>query len=288
MRAGPLSDAKVIELLNTHFVPVFISNEDYAGKQPAVPPDEVKAHQRIYHEALREKRDAGSVCVYLVAPDGDGFASLIVSEAAKPKRLQAVLEQAIAKHGTRSGKPLAEPRKQSQPPVLTADSLLLHLVSRYDRRGSWAEFPAENWIVLTPAEWQKLLPPADGTNPPTWGIDAEVAGKLLTLFFPQTEVCTFGKLTDADGPYKHRLEEHKLGATLLSTRDGIARIRLDGRVRLRHKFYPNHEDEHRAVSTVLGYMEIDTRAGKIKKFRLATSEATYAKWPFTVAVREGP
>ena len=30
MRAGPLSNKKVIDLLNAHFVPVYTVNEDYA------------------------------------------------------------------------------------------------------------------------------------------------------------------------------------------------------------------------------------------------------------------
>ena len=55
-------------------MPVYISNEDYHGKSAVVPKDEFKAWQRIYLDALNEKRSAGSVCVYLVNPDSTGIA----------------------------------------------------------------------------------------------------------------------------------------------------------------------------------------------------------------------
>jgi len=286
MRAGPLSDVHVIRLLNRRYVPVFISNEDYHGKTATAPPEEVKALDRIYHEALREKRHAGSVCVYLVAPDGDGVASLIVSDACKQGQLLKLLEATADKLNAAEGKPLATLAKQVAPPKRSHDSLLLHLVSRYDRRGSWAEFPAENWIVLERDEWARLLPPPDAKAESSWTIDSPVSAKLLTLFFPQTEICTFGKLTDADGPYKHRLEEHELAARVVSRKGGAVRIRLDGKLRLRHKFYPNHEDENRAVAKVVGYLEVDSASNRIKAFRLVTTEALYAKWPFSVVVRE--
>jgi hypothetical protein len=267
-------------------VPVFLSNEDYHGKTATAPPEEVKALERIYHEALHEKRHAGSVCVYLVAPDGDGVASLIVSDACKPGQMLKLLEATADKLGATAGKPLAPLAKQSAPPKRSRDSLLLHLVSRYDRRGSWAEFPAENWVVLERDEWARFLPPPGAKAGSSWTIDSTASAKLLTLFFPQTEICTFGKLTDADGPYQHRLEEHELAARVVGSEGEVIRIRLDGKLRLRHKFYPNHEDENRAVAKVLGYLEWDSASKRVKSFRLVTTEAIYAKWPFTVAVRE--
>ena len=39
MRAGPLSDAKVIALLNRAFVCVYTVNEDYVGKNASAPAD---------------------------------------------------------------------------------------------------------------------------------------------------------------------------------------------------------------------------------------------------------
>jgi hypothetical protein len=72
-------------------VPVYISNEDYHGKSAAVPKDEYKAWHKIYLDALKEKRDAGSVCVYLVDADSKGLSSLIVSKAARKDYLISVI-----------------------------------------------------------------------------------------------------------------------------------------------------------------------------------------------------
>lgn len=50
MRAGPLSNNEVIQLLNTAFAPVFISNEDYDEDGPA-PPEGRAERDRIWREA---------------------------------------------------------------------------------------------------------------------------------------------------------------------------------------------------------------------------------------------
>src|SRR5438046_1342124 len=69
MRASSLSNDKVINLLNHFFVPVYLSNEDFA-KGGCAPAEEKKELQRIFRETLDAKRSAGTVHVYLLAPDG--------------------------------------------------------------------------------------------------------------------------------------------------------------------------------------------------------------------------
>jgi hypothetical protein len=57
---------------------------------------------------------------------------------------------------------------------VTDDSLVIHLVSRALAGGSWHEFPAENWIVLSRPEWSELLP--DGPVPlkSSWTVPVEL------------------------------------------------------------------------------------------------------------------
>ena len=50
MRAGPLSNPQIIELLNAHFAPVYVSNEDYTEDGPA-PAEERAERNRIWREA---------------------------------------------------------------------------------------------------------------------------------------------------------------------------------------------------------------------------------------------
>jgi hypothetical protein len=263
-------------LLNGHFVPVYTSNEDYQAGGP-VPADERRAYEQIYHEALQQKRDAGSVCVYLVGPDGKGFASLIVSEAAKPGRLQKLLEAAIARFKVPLGKPLVAPTPQAPPPKADADCLVLHLVSRYEGRGSWAKFPAENYLVLKPAEWTKLLPAGEPRVGGTYDIDRTVAAQMLTYFFPQTETCDVGQMLREDGPYQHRIEHATLRGRVIAVDQGSVRVRLEGSVRLKHRFYPGRADNNYADAKVVGFLDGDVQKQKPPVLQLVTEQAAYGK-----------
>jgi hypothetical protein len=288
MRAGPLSDPKVISLLNRYFVPVYISNEDYHGKPPAVPPEEAQAHQRIYREALQEKRPAGSVCVYLVAPDGKGLDSLIVSDAARPGQLQKLLEAAVAKLGTTEGKPLVPPAAQSAAPKAEPGSLVCHLVARVDHRGSWGEFPSENWVVLRPEDQAAFVPPGAADAGATWEIDRQAAARLLTYFYPQTETCNCALDAVEGGPHQHRIEQLALKGRVVSVQGETVLARLEGGVKIKHTFYPKRDDDNRAEATVLGYVEFDRGKKEVRSLRLVTEKATYGRFGFGVAVRSLP
>jgi acetyl esterase/lipase len=281
----------VIALLNAYYVPVYISNEDYSAKSPAVPPDEIKIQRKIYLEALKEKRDAGSVCVYLVDPDGKGLASMIVSTAAAKDNLRKLLEATADKLKVPAGKPVVPPAPQACGPAAGPTDLVLHLVARVDHRGSWGQFPSENWIVLGKDQWSRWLPAVAKAKPgQTWSIAMDDAVPVLTYFFPQTEICNFAKAIDADGPYQHRFEELTLHGKVLSVNGGKVRARLDGSLKLKHKFYPNHDDDNYVVATVVGYMDYDQDAARIQSLQVVTQEATYGKRKFAAAVRvvQGP
>lgn len=268
-------------------MPVYTSNEDY-GKGGAAPDDEKKVYQRIYHEALKEKRPAGSVCVYLVGPDGKGIASMIVSEAAKADQLLKLLEKTADDLKVEEGKPLIKPVPQSAPPKADADGLVLHVVARVNHRYSWGEFPSENWIVLKADEWKKYLPPEGAARGTSWDVDPGAAKAVLTYFYPQVETCDFANDAVEGGPHEHKIEELKLKATVLSADKGRVRVKLEGNVKIKHKFYPNHKDENRATSTVVGYLDVDPAAKKLTGFRLVTEQATYSRFEFGVAVRSVP
>jgi hypothetical protein len=253
-----------------------------------VPADEAKALQRIYHDALAEKRSAGDVCVYLQTPEGKGISSQAVAGACQPGRFLKMLEDAIDRVKPKQGEPLTTPVAQSAAPKRDADSLLFHLVSRYDHRGSWGEFPAENWLPLKCADWSRWLPDGPVKLCQSWELPREPAAPLLTWFFPQTEVCDFAQLTKENGLYKHNVEEQKLTAKVLSVDRTMVRVRLDGSVRIRHKFYPHHEDRNVAEAAVLGYLEFDPVKKTIRSLRLVTDQATYGGHRYTVAVRLVP
>lgn len=276
MRAGPLSNDKVIQLLNTYFVPVYAINEDYVGKDAIVPAEERKEFQRIYHESLEAKRSCGTVSVYILAPDGQSIDSLVVPKSAVAENCIDLLERNIRKLGTKPGKPLSAPRPQSAPPQTDADALVLHLTARVDHRGSWGEFPSENWIVLSKAEWAKLLPEAGAKPGTAWDIDAAVAGRLLVYFYPQTE---------NNKIQSNRIDRQSLRATMLDVTEDKYRIRLDVSLRMKHAFYPGRDDNNFVDATLVGFLEIDRAKQSIARLDLVTVQATYSRFTFTAALR---
>src|SRR5262245_51360552 len=114
MRASSFSSAKVIDLLNSYFVPVHMSNQDSdAG------PEAKAAKGRIYRDALAAGLKAGTVCAYAVAPDGRPLATAPLNEkvATDPDRLAEMLERVVHDLKVAKGEPLAKPRPATSPPA---------------------------------------------------------------------------------------------------------------------------------------------------------------------------
>jgi hypothetical protein len=292
-----------VALLNRSFVPVRARNADYrsaGGDRPAaVPPDERAEYERIYHEALKAKLSAGTVHVYVLDPAGHPIDSLHVAEAISPARLTAMLERAVAWLHVAPGGPLVEPCCQSKAPAAGPGSVVLHLTARYlerqgkdlvrprpalgsERGGSWGALPSEDWIVLTPADCKKLLPPGPVQPGTSWKLDRGVTAGLLTHFYPPTEN------TDVA---TNRLDEQELRATVLSVKDGVARARIEGRLRMRHPFYHKDTDEY-VDADMVGLLDFDPGRATMRSLRLVTADTRYGRTgnqqPFGVAVRSLP
>ena len=271
MRAGPLSSPRVVELLNSRFVPVYTSNEDYS-KRGVLPDDEVAEWSRIYRTSLDAGLSAGSVHVYIVSPDGKPLGTLHVAEAAKLEKLVELLESTSS--GTPRGKPLVPPRPQSRPTVTPDDSLVLHLIARGKKGASWDGIPSEDWIVLDARRVSTLV---DGALRPgvSWEIPRETSALVFSRFYPQTE---------NNNASPDRIDEQSLRAAVISVEGDRARIRLEGAVKLRHDFYPGRKDGREVRATVIGYMDADPRDRRVVSFRLVTEKATYGPGELEVAV----
>ena len=269
MRAGPLSDPKIIEMLNAYFVPVYISNEEYE-QEGSAPAAEKLERNRIWHEAHQKKLSSGTVHVYLLTPEGDVFNSLHVAHAIEKNNLRAALAKAIAERKLTPGKPLIPPAPQSMAPKHAADDAVLHVIARGTGHGSWREFPGENWIVLSKQEQAAFGDKADAN------IHAGIARKILTYFYPQTE---------NNNATPSRIEEASLHKVEVKSTDSVTAFRLEGKVRLKHAFYPHKPDNSEVVAPVLGWVEYDSREKKIISFRLATDDAHYGKEAIEVVAK---
>src|SRR5213592_719561 len=236
MRAGPLSNTRVISLLNRFFVPVYAANEDY--RDGGVHPAEEKAeYNRIFKEAHAAKLSVGTVHVYILSPVGHPIDSLHVATAAKTDRLIDLLEPTVEKLHVREGRAVVAPVAQSAPPKCPSDSRVLHLTSRsLDGRGAWSDFPVEDWIVLSREEWDKLLPRSQVQAGEFWELDKDISARLLTRFYPPTE---------NNDVSKNRFERQSLKATVVSVHDGVAHARIEGELKMQHSFY--HKEDGKMV-----------------------------------------
>jgi hypothetical protein len=215
------------------------------------------------------------VRAYVLSPDGHTHDMLAGSGGTSDTL--ALLARAVEHFRPTPGKPVVPPARQSTAPSAPADAVTLHLVSRGDDRGSWGEFPAENWIVLTRDDWPKLLPTGEVSPGQTWELDRAVSAKILTYFYPQTE--NNDARTD-------RIQQHALTGKVLTIKDDLVTARIDGFLRMQHVFYPGRKDAQPLGAEVVGVMTFVP--GKLPSLQLATTQAQHGQRPFTVAVRTVP
>jgi hypothetical protein len=297
MRAGPLANANVIELLNAYFVPVYTSNDEVPGPAEVAKKEQAE-RDRVYRAFLDAKLSAGSVHVYVLSPDAKPRGSIHVAHAGEKDkatgkdRTQLLLEKTVADLKVAKGKPVVAPKPQSTPSKKPADALLLHLTARkLAEKGSWNEFPSEDWVVLEAEQWNGLLPASEVKVGDSWMIGKVVSTPILTRFFPQTECCTanVSVLLSETSAYKHRLEEQALKATLIELKQSRAVARLDGRSKVLHQFYPaNRYPPTVSTAKIVGYVTFDVAKRKIESLRLVSAGGKFDKMNMGVAVRSVP
>jgi hypothetical protein len=204
-----------------------------------------------------------------------------------------MLERAIEKFRPEPGAPLVKPVAQSRAPEAAPGELVLHLTARYleraddrlvplrdvglgeTRNASWSAYAAENWIVYSAEEAGRLLPANVSKPGDAWDIDPALAARMFLLCYPSTE---------CNDPARNRIDDQQLRAEIVSLDGGVARARLTGRLTMKHNFYPGREDDNRVEATFVGYLDFDLTGRHVRKLRLATERATYAKQQFGVAV----
>jgi hypothetical protein len=272
----------VIHLLNSYFVPVYISYEAHEnGDAPAL---DKKEWRRIYHEANTKLKRSGTVHVYiLAASDGEVIESIDIGTATQPEKLLARLEAVVQKLKTPEGKPLVPPSPQSHPPKCAPDCLVLHLAAR-SYKGTWNEFPVENWIVLSRAEAARLLPPGDVTAGQSWELDKAITARFLTKFLPNGYAYA--------SYHKTQIVEQALKATVVSIEKGVARARIEGALKLKHKSLnfnvsPPADTEDIAQMPLIGFIDFEPAKDRVLALSLLADRATAraGQVEYAVAVR---
>ena len=265
----------MIELLNRSFVPVFISQEDY-DDGGAAPAGEKAERDRIFREGHDAGLSVGSVNVYLLDPAGRLIDSLHVAEAAREGVLFEHLDAAVRKLGTQAGKPLIAPVNVARRHRPSDAPLILHVVARREQRGSWGEFPGENWVAFSESEARELAGPLAAKAGDSFEVNRALAYRILRHVHPQTEDCS-----DKD---RNSVKKQSLRATVVSGDNARRQLRIEGALRMKRPFYPNHSDDRHVEASLIGYAEV--RNGAVTTLRLVTDRATYGSEKFAAVVRE--
>jgi hypothetical protein len=286
----------VIGLLNDYFVPIYLRNQDFSENNGTASMAEKSKKNGIYRAALEAGLPAGTVCVYLLSPELQPLdtAPLNKPEACNPERMTEKLLSVVRKLSVPKGNPVVRPKAQSVPKTNGEDAVLFHLTARYlepagkefvplnttltlgtPKAGNWGDLPSEAWVELDRAEWHRLLPVGEVRAGVSWELDKDASAKLLRHFFPPTEN------TDVEN---NRLDEQSLRAQIVSVENGVARALLEGRLKMKHPFY-HRDDKNFVDATLMGYLEVDLKARRLRSFRLVTDHAKYGGQHFGVALQ---
>src|SRR5262245_33172256 len=129
MRAGPLSNPKVIALLNSSFVCAYTSNDDIPGDAATVG-RERKERDRIKAAFREVKMGSGEVSPSILTPEAKPLGRLSIGPACEKDNLLHLLEKIVADEKLPRGEPIVKPAPQAPPPTAPADALVLHLTAR--------------------------------------------------------------------------------------------------------------------------------------------------------------
>ena len=72
--------------------------------------------------------------------------------------------------------------------------------------------------------------------------------------------------------------------TLVTLENGLARVKIGGKVILMHSFYPGGKSEDLAISELSGYMDLNMAERRIQRLRLVTDKAAYNGTPFRTSL----
>lgn len=268
MRVGPLSNDKVIDLLTTYFVPVWLSNDHF---QMAAPSDAEQAEvRRIHGERVRKGLDSGTVCVVVLAPDGGVSATLNLHKASQVQNLVPFLQGIVdeQKPEARTAEAIKATTAPPRPPARAhaEGGMVLHVLTRFaemkPNRGV-----SQDWFEWGADEWSAFAPAADAKAGDVLPVPKATASKLFRRLYPPA------------GNWEARtcqVVAGKLTATVADAADGEVRLNLEGEVEL---MVPVGDDPTggRVTVRLSGAARYDREHKKFTSLVLASEQAEFLR-----------
>jgi hypothetical protein len=181
---------------------------------------------------------ASDAAFYILEPNGHITDALLLPDCLNNGEVIKMLEEVRTELNVVEAKtPIVAPKPQSRPPTIKPNEIVLHLTARYvPAGGSWKLLPSEDWIVLNNGQWSKLIPAKDAKVDDSWKIDTALVTHILSNFYPPS--------SNRD-PKTNTITNPEMRATVVSLKDGIARVRLDSNLTMKHRFLPVQDDNNR-------------------------------------------
>lgn len=263
MRVSSLSDPRVIEVISKYFVPAWFSRDFYQLEGDHK--DEKAEILRLDNERHRRGMKGGTVCVFVVAANGDVLATLPVLQAWKAENLLPFLEKIIAENKLkpRSEEAIrASVAKEREWKPKTEDGRLVHIWT--SQATGLNNGLSNDRVELTKAEWKTFLPRANARPGTSWQIPEKIAHKLFQYCYPPSSSWL---ATDC------KVLKGELKATLTGVSDGEARIRLEGAMELS---YPHGKPtEGRVTGRFVGVARTDGKHETLKSLEMMSEDAQH-------------
>jgi len=256
-----------MDLISTYFVPVLVSRDDYQRTPRSE--DEKAELLRIDRECARRGLKGGSVCVFLLAANGDLLATQRVQQACKPENLLPLLQQLIAEQKLRPRSQEAIQASAAQPAAIApsrdrkeVEGPFLHIWTRLDTGPNYGL--GHDRVALSAAQCQAFLPPADAKPGTSWNIPEEITRPLFQYGYPP-----FPQWEAKDC----KVQKGTLKATLAATSEDEARIQLEGEMLL--KFPLGRPSEGYITARFVGLAREDRKKQTLTSLMLMSEQAEY-------------
>lgn len=244
MRVGPLSNKQFIKYLHQHFVPVFVSNQEYAAGEHGT--TELEHLVTIRQKTVAKGMRTATVQIYLLSPDGEPIDIMVVRDALDIRRLMSFMRRNVTAMNVEPGKQLIASQDsdawiQRSAPKIQPRQLTLRFAAQYRPH---QKIMVEDFVTLDQDEWSTFVPPKDGDA--NWAIPDKVARKILVRVYPYA--LNWDHDTD-------QIKQVRLVAKVIERNDLETLIALRGELAMTHYRYVKTSLEA-VTSKLTGYVRI--------------------------------
>jgi hypothetical protein len=266
MRTSSFSSNEVVKIISEFFVPVWMSNDDYARTKKSTA--EKAELARVKRQTSSKKMVNGDVNVFLLDPDGEVIDTMGVAKAMEPQNLLPFLKKHVSERGLKSRDP-EDVKASTRPTIGVPESqapggLMLHVCTRYLPPREAEAGCTDDFVELTAAELTSLYPPPDSKVGTSWDVANVVGEKLFPFCYPA--VCHYDSKAS-------KLGKSKLKAVVSEITPTEIQVSLSGVLEMDHS--RDGRIDGRISANLVGLLRYDRSNQTIKSLQIASENGEY-------------